>query len=69
MSARPPAKDRARERLLPEQKFFAHETELRRCVGCGAHVTNENLGGYNGRSALTGDLFCLSCADGKGGGA
>ena len=67
MSARPPVKDRAGARLLPEQKFFAPETELRRCVVCGAHVTNENLGGYNGPSALTGDLFCLSCADGKGG--
>ena len=23
-----------------------------------------NLGGYDGRSALTGELFCLNCADG-----
>jgi hypothetical protein len=69
MSARPPAKDRASARLLPGQKFTAPETKLRRCVVCGVHVTNSNLGGYNGRSALAGDLFCLSCADGKGGGA
>ena len=64
MSARPPAKDRASETLLPEQKLFATETELRRCVVCGAHVTNRNLGGYDRRSALNGDLWCLSCADG-----
>ena len=67
MSARPPAKERATERLLAEQKFFVPETELRRCVVCGCAVSNKNLGGFNGRSALTGDLFCLSCADGKGG--
>jgi hypothetical protein len=65
VSGRPPAKDRASARLLPERKFFAPETELRRCVVCGAHVTNDNLGGYSGRSALGGDLWCLSCADGR----
>ena len=65
MSARPPVKDRASETLLPEQKVFAAETALRRCVVCGAHVTNQNLGGYDGRSALSGDLWCLSCADGR----
>ena len=65
MSARPPVKDRASATLLPEQKFFAPETELRRCVACGAHVTNSNLGGYSGRSALSGNLWCLACADGQ----
>jgi hypothetical protein len=65
MSARPPVKDRASARLLVKQNVFAAETELRRCVVCGAHVTNDNLGGYSGRSALGGDLWCLSCADGR----
>jgi hypothetical protein len=50
-----------------KQKFFTPETELRRCVVCNAEVTNRNLGGYDGRSALTGNLYCLACADGKGG--
>jgi hypothetical protein len=65
MSGRPPAKDRARERLLPNQKFFAPERKLRRCVACSTEITNENLGGYDGRSALSGDLWCLDCADGR----
>jgi hypothetical protein len=65
MSARPPVKDRASARLPAEQKLFAPETELRRCVVCGVHVTNSNLGGYSGRSGLSGKLFCLDCADGK----
>jgi len=37
----------------------------RRCAVCGCTVTNENLGGDNGRSALSGELFCLTCADGR----
>jgi hypothetical protein len=49
----------------PEQKLSAHESPLRQCVVCHVPVTNQNLGGYNGRSALSGDLFCLSCADGR----
>ena len=36
---------------------------VRRCAVCAARVTNRNLGGYDGRSALTGDLYCLRCAD------
>jgi hypothetical protein len=36
---------------------------IRRCVCCNTHVTNTNLGGNNGRSSLTGDLYCLRCAD------
>jgi hypothetical protein len=65
LSARPPARDPASEGLLPDQKFFASKTEPRRCVACGRVVTNQNLGGYDGRSALSGDLWCLSCAGGK----
>jgi hypothetical protein len=36
---------------------------IRRCVSCGSLVRNKNLGGNDGRSALTGDLYCLRCAD------
>ena len=36
---------------------------IRRCVCCNTHITNINLGGNNGRSPLTGDLYCLRCAD------
>ncbi|HSS15383.1 MAG TPA: hypothetical protein VLQ29_00190 [Candidatus Dormibacteraeota bacterium] len=36
---------------------------LRPCASCGAFVSNVNLGGNNGKSALTGELFCLVCAD------
>ena len=36
---------------------------IRRCVACGCRVTNRNLGGYDGRSALSADLWCYSCAD------
>ncbi len=35
----------------------------RRCVICGTPVTNSNLGGYDGRGALSGKLYCLQCAD------
>jgi hypothetical protein len=36
-----------------------------RCLVCDCRVTNQNLGGYNGRSALSGSLWCFDCADGK----
>lgn len=39
-------------------------TDHRRCLICGERVTNKNLGGHNGRSALTGGLFCEAHADG-----
>jgi hypothetical protein len=34
----------------------------RRCVVCGVHVGNLNLGGSELASAFTGRLWCLSCA-------
>jgi len=37
---------------------------VRPCASCGVFVGNINLGGYDGPSALTGELFCLNCADG-----
>jgi hypothetical protein len=42
------------------------KSAARRCVACGCRVTNGNLGGYNGRSALSGSLWCCDCADGRG---
>jgi hypothetical protein len=39
------------------------------CVSCGVLVTNKNVGGFTGRSALTGKLFCSACADDVQGGA
>jgi len=35
----------------------------RRCIACGFVVTNRNLGGFDGRSALSGVLRCERCAD------
>jgi len=43
--------------------FRPRRSPVRRCVACGARVTNRNLGGNNGRSALSGPLWCLQCAD------
>ena len=36
---------------------------VRPCAACGVFVGNINLGGHDGRSALSGRLFCLKCAD------
>ena len=35
----------------------------RPCSVCAIPVNNQNLGGYNGRSALSGFLYCERCAD------
>ena len=46
---------------------FLQRTKVpaRRCVSCNSRITNRNLGGNDGRSALSGPVWCLSCADGK----
>jgi hypothetical protein len=36
---------------------------IRRCVACDSRVTAQNLGGNDGRSALTGPTWCYRCAD------
>ena len=41
----------------------ARRVVVRRCVSCDSRVTNQNLGGFGGRSALTGPVWCLRCAD------
>ena len=48
---------------LLHSPLTARRLHLRYCVRCGERVTNANVGGYDGRSALTGRLFCLACAD------
>jgi hypothetical protein len=64
-SERLPAKYQPRAILQEQKQKFASEIELRRCVACGCEVTNENLGGHDGDSAIRGDLYCLTCADGR----
>jgi hypothetical protein len=39
------------------------KTPVCKCVACDAKVTNQNLGGHSGRSALTGALWCDRCVD------
>jgi hypothetical protein len=39
------------------------QLHLRYCAICRERVTNANCGGFEGRSALTGRLFCELCAD------
>jgi hypothetical protein len=41
----------------------ARQLHWRYCARCGERVTNANVGGYEGKSALTGRLFCLNCVD------
>lgn len=39
-----------------------NSNDERRCPGCLRKITNENLGGHSGKSALSGTLFCEMCA-------
>jgi hypothetical protein len=64
----PPEKSARGQSVLRETslaKWWHRErrTELRRCCICGIEVRNENLGGFSGRSALSGRLFCGHCSD------
>ena len=36
---------------------------IRRCTSCDSRITNRNLGRHDGRSALSGPLWCYDCAD------
>jgi hypothetical protein len=47
----------------------ARRLHLRYCAQCGERVTNRNVGGFEGKSALTGQLYCDLCADEMEGGA
>ena len=44
-------------------QLVSRRKQRRECVACGSAVTNRNLGGNGGRSALTGPVWCLRCAD------
>jgi hypothetical protein len=46
-----------------ESPLTARQLHWRYCAKCGERVTNANCGGYEGRSALTGRLFCQLCVD------
>ena len=46
------------------QVFSRRIAATRRCVSCDSPVTNQSLGGFGGRSALSGPVWCLQCADG-----
>ena len=46
-----------------QQVFSGRRAAARRCVACDSRVTNRNLGGSSRRSALSGELWCLACAD------
>ena len=39
------------------------DSNNRRCLRCAQTVTNVNLGGYSGKGALSGSLWCIECAD------
>jgi hypothetical protein len=45
------------------QVFSRRRAATRRCVSCDSRITNRNLGGNDGRSALSGELWCLRCPD------
>jgi hypothetical protein len=44
-------------------RYLEESVDRRCCVRCGVPVSNSNLGGFGGRSALSGPLFCLSCEE------
>ena len=48
---------------LPRPRDAFRREDIRRCVVCRSAVRNENLGGFDSRSAMTGALWCYSCAD------
>jgi hypothetical protein len=51
-------------RTAPGAGIKSAATSIRCCVACHAQVTNRNLGGHARRSALSGRVWCLQCADG-----
>jgi hypothetical protein len=75
MNATEKKKRRPAETALPNVKLhgsyhwalflqaFRQKPATRRCVACDVRVTNSNLGGSDGRSALSGPLWCRLCAD------
>ena len=55
-----------REKIIPfppNARLLEDESAPRCCGSCGIPVDNSNLGGWSGRSALSGLLWCLSCSD------
>jgi hypothetical protein len=64
MSARPNENDALLHAPLPKLTtscyYLPRNRAALRCVACNCRVT---LGGCSGRSALTGRIWCLECAD------
>lgn len=48
---------------LFQQVFSRRRAATRRCVSCDSPITNRSLGGYDGRSALSGPVWCLQYSD------
>ena len=38
-----------------------HQQDEMRCVCCRKRISNRSLGGFDGKSAMSGRLWCLSC--------
>ena len=53
----------AYSRLFGVQILGRRRSTKRRCASCDTPVTNRNLGGHSRKLALSGDLWCYSCAD------
>jgi len=45
------------------QAFSCRRAATPRCTACNSTINNRNLGGNSGRSALSGPVWCLRCAD------
>ena len=50
-------------RLLALLQASRRLAATRSCVSCVVRVTNRNVGGHSRKSALSGALWCYSCAD------
>jgi hypothetical protein len=50
-------------RFSSKTQLVSRRKQRRSCLACGSTVTNRNLGGHNGRSALSSNLWCERCAD------
>ena len=50
-------------RFWSKTQLVSRRKQRRACVACGFAVTNRNLGGHDGRSALSGPIWCQRCAD------
>jgi len=59
----PPKKRKSCLRETPMARWLHRRERVSRCCVCGIVIQNENLGGFSGRGALSGRLFCPHCED------